>query len=103
MELTPRLEALLDRLKSLVGPVAVQQIADEGPEVIYARLETLAAHEASIADHLTRELAGVSASSMLNPRPEGLYRPKPLVVNVQTFDGKEGENLLLWVRGSKRP
>ena len=57
--MTPRLQALLDRLESLIGPVAVNQIVEEGPEVLYAQLETLDAHEASIENHLTREMAGV--------------------------------------------
>ena len=46
MDMTPRLQALLDRLESLKGPVAVNKIAEEGPEVLHTRLEILAAHEA---------------------------------------------------------
>lgn len=71
MEVTTRLEALRDRLRTLIGPDAVQQLAGEGLEVLYSRLEALAAHEPSIVDHLTRELAGVGASSTLNPRRRG--------------------------------
>ena len=68
--------------------VAENKIAEVGPEVMNERLEALAAHEESISNHLTREMAGVGASSKLNPRPEGSSRSKTVVVNVQTFDGK---------------
>ena len=46
--LIPSLQALLDRLEILIGPVAVHKIAEQGHEAIYARLESLDAHEVSI-------------------------------------------------------
>jgi hypothetical protein len=62
------------------------------------RLEAFSQYENALLEHVQQKMTEATASATPRPSSDGASRAKPLMVSVKTFEGKEGESLMLWVR-----
>jgi hypothetical protein len=90
--LTPNQQDGLKKLMSLIGPEGVAHLASQCPDAVNMRLEAFSQYENALLEHVQQKMTEATAT------PRRARRAKPLMVSVETFEGKEGESFMLWVR-----
>ncbi|KAG2773317.1 hypothetical protein PC129_g22905 [Phytophthora cactorum] len=86
--LPPTQQDAINKHMSLLGPEGVPHLASQCPEAVSARLKSFSRYENALLEHVQERMSVVTATAA-SATGEGSNIPKPLLVSVKTFEGKD--------------
>ena len=69
----------------MLGSEVVNNLASQGPDAIKARLRVFSEYDNALSEHIHARMPSPDPSAVSAAVHEVVFRPRPLMVNVQTF------------------
>ncbi|CAH0475981.1 unnamed protein product [Peronospora belbahrii] len=85
----------LQKLLHILGPKGVEYLIAQGKEKVNKRIHMLDEYNKALVEHVKAQMPSSSPSPMSTMVQEVIRRPKPIQMEVDKFDGKEDDNLML--------
>ena len=77
----------LDRLLPLLDSEGVNNLASQGSDATKARLRVSSEYENALSEHIHARMPSLYPLEAPAAAHEVVFKPRPLMVNVQTFEG----------------
>ncbi|CAH0516235.1 unnamed protein product [Peronospora belbahrii] len=88
----------LQKLLSILGPKGVEYLITQGEEEVNKRIRVFEEYNSALVEHVKAQMSSSAPLFMATMAQEVVRRPKPIHMEVEKFDGKEGDNPMLWFR-----
>ncbi|CAH0480473.1 unnamed protein product [Peronospora belbahrii] len=88
----------LQKLLPILGPKGVEYLIAQGEEEVNNLIRMLDEYNKALVEHVKAQMLSSAPSPMATMAQEVVRRPKPIQMEVDKLDNKEGDNLMLWFR-----
>ncbi|CAH0476774.1 unnamed protein product [Peronospora belbahrii] len=92
----------LQKLLLIFGPKGVEYLIAQGEEEVNKRVNMLDEYNKALVEHVKAQMPSSAPTPMVTMVQEVVRQPKPIQMEVNKFDGKEGNNLMLGFRQVSR-